>query len=125
MFLALLLAADNSDSASVPAASSSGWTMAYSPGMPSQMSENDGNYYFDFPEVDGVHYVCTKAPSVSIGQTVTMVFTIEGSGNFVPTDGTASARVRLFLQEQGDTLTAAEQYKRWWSALSPTPTRGG
>ena len=41
---------------------------------------------------------------LEIGQTITMEFTIEGSGQFVPTEGTTSARVRLFLQEQGDTL---------------------
>jgi hypothetical protein len=27
----------------------------------------------------------------------------------------ATARVRLFLQQQGDTLTAREPNKRWWS----------
>ena len=118
MLLALLLAADNSDSAPAPAASSSGWTITYSPGMPSQMPKKDGIYYFDFPNANGVHYVYQKAPSISVGQTVTMVFTIEGSCNFIPTEGTASARVRLFMQEQGDTLTSAEQHKRWWSTAA-------
>ena len=42
-------------------------------------------------------------------------FAITGNANFVPTEGTATARVRLFLQQQGDTLTAQEPYKRWWS----------
>ena len=115
MLLALLLAIYNSDSAPATVAASNGWTIAYSPGMPSRMPMRDGHYYFDFPNANGVHYVYKKAPSVSVGQTVTMVFTIEGGGNFVPTEGAASARVRLFMQERGDTLTAAEQYKRWWS----------
>jgi hypothetical protein len=44
-----------------------------------------------------------------------MHFAITGNANFVPTEGTATARVRLFLQHQGDTLTAQEPYKRWWS----------
>ena len=115
LFAPLLLAAYSSGSAPTPIAASNGWTIAYSPGMPSQMPKKDGHHYFDFPNVDGVHYVYKRTPSVNVGQTVTMVFTIEGSGNFVPTEGTASARVRLFMQEQGDSLTAAEQYKRWWS----------
>jgi len=45
-----------------------------------------------------------------------MHLAITGKGNFVPTEGTAAARVRLFLQQRGDTLTAQEPYKRWWSA---------
>ena len=44
-----------------------------------------------------------------------MHFAITGNGNFAPTEGTATARVRLFLQQRGDTLTAQEPYKRWWS----------
>jgi hypothetical protein len=115
LLVLFLLAGNNGDSASALAASSSGWTIAYSPGMPSEMPTKDGNYYFDFPKMDGVHYVYQRAPAVGVGQTVTMVFTIEGSGTFIPTEGTASARVRLFLQERGDTLTAAEPHKRWWS----------
>ena len=118
LFAPLLLAAYSSGSAPAPIAASSDWTIAYSPGMPSQMTKKDGHHYFDFPNVDGVHYVYKRTPSVNVGQTVTMVFTIEGSGNFVPTEGTASARVRLFMQEQGDSLTAAEQYKRWWSTAA-------
>jgi hypothetical protein len=38
---------------------------------------------------------------------------LRGKGNFVPTEGTTTARVRLFLQQRGDTLTAQEP--RWWS----------
>ena len=44
-----------------------------------------------------------------------MHFAISGNATFVPTEGTATARVRLFLQQRGDTLTAQEPYKRWWS----------
>src|SRR6478672_9088763 len=35
--------------------------------------------------------------------------------NEVAWGGNATACVRLFLQQQGDTLTAQEPYKRWWS----------
>jgi hypothetical protein len=99
----------------VPAPSVSHWKIAYSPNMPAWMSGTEGNWYFDFPNQNGVHYVYKAAPAVTVGQTITMHFAITGKGNFVPTEGTATARVRLFLQQRGDTLTAQEPYKRWWS----------
>jgi hypothetical protein len=51
-----------------------------------------------------VHYVYKLAPAIKVGQTITMHFAITGNANFVPTEGTATARVRLFLQQRGDTL---------------------
>jgi hypothetical protein len=91
------------------------WKIAYSPNMPAWMSGTEGNWYFDFPNQNGVHYVYKVAPAVRVGQTITMHFAITGKGNFVPTEGNATARVRLFLQQRGDMLTAQEPYKRWWS----------
>jgi hypothetical protein len=85
--------------------------------MPASMSGTEGNWYFDFPSRNGVHYVYKPAPAIKVGQSITMRFAISGSDkpNFVPTEGTATARVRLFLQQRGDTVTAQEPYKRWWS----------
>jgi hypothetical protein len=114
--LALLLAACNDEAS--PAArtpSVSYWKIAYSPNMPASMSGTEGNWYFDFPSQNGVHYIYKLAPAIKAGQTITMHFAITGNANFVPTEGTATARVRLFLQQRGDTLTAQEPYKRWWS----------
>jgi hypothetical protein len=91
------------------------WKIAYSPNMPASMSGSEGNWYFDFPSQNGVHYVYKLAPAIKVGQTITMRFAITGNTSFVPTEGTATARVRLFLQQRGDTLTAQEPYKRWWS----------
>jgi hypothetical protein len=114
--LALLLTACNDEgSPAVSAPSVSYWKIAYSPNMPAWMSGTEGNWYFEFPNQNGVHYVYKVAPAVRVGQTITMHFTITGNGNFVPTEGTETARVRLFLQQRGDTLTAQEPYKRWWS----------
>jgi len=64
-----------------------------------------GQLVFRLPYQNGVHYVYKAAPAVTVGQTITMHFAITG--------GTATARVRLFLQQRGD--TAQEPYKRWWS----------
>ena len=33
----------------------------------------------------------------------------------MPTQGNSPARVRLFLQQRGDQMTASEPFKRWWS----------
>jgi hypothetical protein len=113
--LALLLTARNNEGLPAVAAPISPWKIAYSPNMPARMSGTEGNWYFDFPNKNGVHYVYKVAPAIRVGQTITMHFAITGKGSFVPTEGTATARVRLFLQQRGDTLTAQEPYKRWWS----------
>jgi hypothetical protein len=114
--LALLLTACNDEgSPAVSAPSVSYWKIAYSPNMPAWMSGTEGNWYFEFPNQNGVHYVYKAAPPFRVGQTITMHFAITGKGTFVPTEGTTTARLRLFLQQRGDTLTAQEPYKRWWS----------
>jgi hypothetical protein len=72
--LALLLTACNDEgSLAVPAPSVSHWKIAYSPNMPAWMSGTEGNWYFDFPNQNGVHYVYKVAPAVRVGQTITML----------------------------------------------------
>jgi hypothetical protein len=54
--LALLLTACNDEGPpAVP--SMSYWKIAYSSNMPAQMSGTEGNWYFDFPNQNGVHHV--------------------------------------------------------------------
>jgi hypothetical protein len=85
--LALLLMACNDEgSPAVSAPSVSYWKIAYSPNMPAGMSGTESNWYFDFPNQNGVHYVYKVAPAVGVGQTITMHFAITGKGNFVPTE---------------------------------------
>src|SRR5262245_6958682 len=112
--LILLLTACNEEGP-FTAPSTRYWKIAYSPNMPASMSGAEGNWYFEFPKKNGVHYVYKVSPVVRVGQTIMMRFAITGNGGFTPTEGTANARVRLFLQQQGDMLTAQEPYKRWWS----------
>jgi hypothetical protein len=119
VFFALLLAAFNDNHGGFrPVPLGRGWTIAYSPNMPPEMTAADGTYYLDFPPQDGVHYVYRAAPAVRHGQTITMMFAIVGDGKIVPTQGDPPARVRLFLEQAGDTLSAAEEFKRWWSVES-------
>jgi hypothetical protein len=121
--LAVLFGACNDGRSTASAASSvttTDWTIAYSHNVPPRMIEEPGGgaYYFNFPDSDGVHYIMQQAPAVRAGQTVTMRFSIVGEGKLVPTQGEPPARVRLFLQQRGDRLTAAEEFKRWWSVAS-------
>jgi hypothetical protein len=120
--LAVPFGACNDGRSTASAASSvttTDWTIAYSHNVPPRMiEEQGGTYYFNFPRSDGVHYIMQRAPAVRAGQTVTMRFSIVGEGKLVPTQGEPPARVRLFLQQRGDRLTAAEEFKRWWSVAS-------
>jgi hypothetical protein len=86
------------------------WTALYSKGIPDCL--NDGSFSFGEPR-----YVVRPAPAggLKIGQTITLKFSIIGDGKLVPTQGDGPAKLRLFIQQQGDTLTAAEADKRWWS----------
>src|SRR5258707_1254081 len=83
-----------------------GWNILYSPNMPPQMSSDpaDGSFHFDFPAMDGVHYVLKNSPPVSLGQTITVKFAIVGDGKLIPVDGDTTARVRIMLEQRGDDL---------------------
>jgi len=117
---------DGSAPAFVPAVAGPSWTIAYSPSMPPAMSEHAGDYFFDFPtSKDGIDYVIKRAPTVQLRQTLTMEFLLEGTGRLLATEGASSAKVRLFMQRKGDTLTAKEPYKRWWSRASVELTSPG
>ena len=118
--LAVLFGACNDGRSTASAASSvttTDWTIAYSHNVPPRMIEEQGGdaHYFNFPNSDGVHYIIQQAPAVRAGQTVTLRFAIVGEGKLVPTEGEPPARIRLFLQQRGDQMTAAEEFKWWWS----------
>lgn len=89
------------------------WQFQYSPNMPPSFQGS-----FTFPGQDGVHYVVRSPPKIAVGNTVTLKYKVEGAGKFVPSnDATGNpGRVRLYMQRRGDTLTAEEPNKRWWSA---------
>lgn len=116
LWLALIAPAAGNARPFVPTLAGLSWTIAYSPGMPSLLSQHAEGHFFDFPSSkSGIHYVIERAPVVKLGQTITMVFSLEGSGQLLANEGRSAAKVRLFLQRKGDTLTANEPYKRWWS----------
>jgi hypothetical protein len=117
------------------------WLILYSPGMPANPSRAaTGSWYFDFPVgpeaagVASVHYVTTRTNGAIANATnLRIEFAIDEHGS--PTyqfrlkaDNKCDppANFSLFIQQQGDTLTAAEPYKRWWSAeMAPLKAGAG
>lgn len=92
---------------------------SYSPGMPHR---SDGSFAFPrcsdpvSPKGPSVHYVTRPAPTRLSG-TMSLTFGIVGDGALVATEGSKSARVRLYLQRRGDDWAAENgtEFYRWWS----------
>ena len=108
-------------------APTSRWSILYSPGMPPSLSQNaDGNYYVDVPHQDGLHYVVQRVQGNPTGKTIIIKFELIGSGELLASDPgeTCPCSVSLYLQQQGDTLTAADEFKRWWSHKIPCNQQG-
>ena len=114
--------------------SATGWSIQYSPGMPSRpIAAGHGAWYFDFPTdpnypacvsnpdayCESVNYV-TNSYSGAATHQVSMTFQISTTGAptfqyVMQSDNTCAttATVRLFLQRRNDDLT--EEFYRWWS----------
>jgi hypothetical protein len=108
-------------------AATSGWSIRYSPGMPPSMSQNaDGTYYVDLPYQDGLHYVVQGAQNNPTGKTITIKFELVGAAELLASDpgDVCPCFVSLYLQQQGDTLSAADEFKRWWSHKIPLNPQG-
>jgi hypothetical protein len=108
-------------------APTSGWSILYSPGMPLSLSQNaDGSYYVDLPHQDGLHYVVQGAQGNLTGKTITIKFELVGVGELLASDPgeTCPCSVSVYLQQQGDTLRAADEFKRWWSRKIPLNAQG-
>ena len=88
----------------------------YSHNMPLQPAQDGAGWSFDFPAMDGVHYVTTSYGGGALSASkIRMTFTIaaDPSVQFMATQGDTSARVRLYFQRSGDDWRT-ETY-RWWS----------
>lgn len=114
IWLALFLAAcgGGGGSSPPPPLPSPTWQFAYSQGV-SGSCDN-----FDFPQSDGAHY-CIRQMGLSVGQTLTMTFTLSGNGTLYPTGAgdIAPATIHLFMQRRNDDLSCVgeKQQYRWWA----------
>ena len=86
----------------------------------------DDTYYVDLPYQDGLHYVVQGAQGNLTGKTISIKFELIGAGELLTSDPseTCPCSVSLYLQQQGDTLTAADEFKRWWSHKIPLNPQG-
>src|SRR5262245_21747090 len=126
------IAAWKKDMPANPGATSA-WNILYSPGptfriqYPPQLGGQDGTS-FDFPpKGSSVGYVVKTAPKLSLGQTISIKFTIEGYGTLVPTDSDPPAPVWLYLQRAGDNGSGAGPYQhyRYWATRMSFSVRPG
>jgi hypothetical protein len=115
-----LAASSSSDSPPPPAGvkaqvsmAASAWVFQYSPNMPPQPSASSGGgWYFDFPSVDGVHYLVT-AVSGAVTGTITLNYEVSTTGTPVfdfhtkpnNTCNTPPGAVSLYFQRRGDDIT--------------------
>lgn len=89
------------------------WTVLYSPNVQPCISDK-----FTIPSTDGAHYIVKSASKpIQVGQSMSLTFDIEGKGKVVPVPGTDEppARLKLYIQQAGDSMTAADEFKRWWT----------
>lgn len=91
----------------LPPPQSTGWMAFNSPGI----SRCDD---FDFGEL---HYCTKQQLRPQLGQTISITFTVSGSGSLYPTGAgdILPAKITLFLWRRNDPLTCIGQY-RYWSA---------
>lgn len=117
LILALLLAGCSSDNGPSPQPqpppSATGWAASFSKGI---VACDD----FNFGEL---HY-CTKAQPAKAGQTITMKWTISGTGTLhnVGQGDIDPPTLRLFLWRAGDNMSCAGQMQqyRWWGVETKT-----
>ncbi len=100
------------------------WDFEYSPGMPTKPLAEGAGWDFVFPQAPGsVHCVTTPPASQRLSRAISANVRVETSGEvtfealnageFEPTP----AKVRLYFQRRGDTLSGLGEYEfyRWWS----------
>lgn len=95
----------------------------YSQGMPKVMPQDGQGYYFDFPpSPGGVDYIFRSSGAVKAGQTMSIAFSLSGTGLVKPcaNSGTGPARLRLYFQRKGDDWSGSRQFEfyRWWSTAN-------
>jgi hypothetical protein len=121
---ALLLSACNENGGSLmPTPPASTWVFQFSPNMPKTPTPNgSGGVFFDFPSVDGVHYL-VRGHSSPLSGTMSMQIEVISTGNptFVSGDPKSTAcptpaAATLYFQRVGDRGTAKYKFYRWFAS---------
>lgn len=120
--ISLLLAGCNN---STPTPAPNQWVCFHCSGM-----SVSGNGSFTFPDINGaVGYIYTAPSGNPAGKTITMTYTVSGSGTVLPSaaSGSGAAQVRLFLWRKNDDMqcTAITEWYRQWSTTGAGPLTAG
>jgi hypothetical protein len=78
------------------------------------------------PTYSGIHYLTTPK-AVSLGQTISLTFTIAGTGTIKDLSPSPTPSVRLFMWRAGDNMSGAgayQQYRYWSVTDAPDPGAG-
>jgi hypothetical protein len=110
-----------------------GWTISFSPNIvddngkatknPTDNS-NDKGWHVNMPNVDGLHMILVPYHANKPHKTLTITYrvtAISGTPTFLSVDPCTpneAASFRPMLERTGDTLSASQEFYRWWS--SPT-----
>ena len=124
----IFLKAKGAAPAYVPPKPIVGWAIQYSSNMPTSMTlGSDGGYFFDFPNVDGVHYVVENISGLRQGQIINMTFSVTGDGTVLSVQGGTPGKVTLYMQRAGDNLSGAGAYQqyRYWAGGHSTSLVAG
>lgn len=120
----LLIGCTSNTSNNPPPPSSSQWVCFHCSGM--SVASNGS---FAFPPISGaVGYIYTAASGNPSGKTITLDYTVSGTGTILPSaaSGTGKAQLRLFLWRKNDDLACSSttEWYRWWSASAGDLTVG-
>lgn len=96
------------------------WVISFSPTMPVHPSGIGSGWYFDFPSSAGsVNYVMVPFGANTFPTKVSFTYKISalvGNPQFVSIEQAPPvANFRVMLERQGDTLSASQEFYRWWS----------
>ena len=91
------------------------WVFGFSPNMPAHPTSTGTGWYFDFPSSDGVHYVLVPYHASKPHQTLTITYSVIGSGKFISVDAPCrGAGFSPMLERAGDFMSASQEWYRFW-----------
>ena len=106
-----------------PKPETNGWTQTY--GHNFTLTQKGNGFTFDFPKTDGVHYITKPSNPLKIGQTITVTYSMSGSGFATVQKNTGKPCWRVMFTKVLDPY--ATNPGRYWStdyvALTTTKTK--
>ena len=95
-----------------PKPGTNGWTQTYGKNFTLKAYGEHG-FTFEFPKTDGVHYITKESGALKIGQTITVAYSVSGSGFATVQKNIGKPCWRLMIQKSNDMWS---QFGRYWSS---------